>query len=82
MKYFSKLTVVLFIAFISINNDFGQTWNFDYRGTQQLIILQPGRYKRKVWGAEGGGASGDLGYNSGSIFNVSVASLSILFPIK
>lgn len=79
MRYFSKilkLTIVLFISVLSINNASGQTWNFDYTGSQQTVTLQPGRYKLEVWGAEGGGDTGAVdkiapggkgGYSKGEI---------------
>jgi gliding motility-associated-like protein len=78
-----KLTIVLFLSVFSINNASGQTWNFDYTGSQQTVTLQPGRYKLQTWGAQGGGGinyfglGGKGGYAEGEIVLIYTTTLYI-----
>ncbi|MBY2478646.1 hypothetical protein KWV16_17390 [Clostridioides difficile] len=39
-------------------------WNFDYTGTEQSVVLPPGKYKFECWGACGGNAYNDSTWTS------------------
>ena len=60
--------------------EIGETWNFDYTGSEQLFTVPcKGVYKLETWGAQGGGYSGSGGYGGYSVGNVELNTKSILY---
>ncbi len=60
--------------------EIGETWNFDYTGSEQLFTVPcKGVYKLETWGAQGGGYSGSGGYGGYSVGNAELNTKSILY---
>lgn len=60
--------------------EIGETWNFDYTGSEQLFTVPcKGIYKLETWGAEGGGYSNTGGYGGYSVGNVELDAKNILY---
>ena len=60
--------------------EIGETWNFDYTGSEQLFTVPcKGIYKLETWGAEGGGYSNTGGYGGYSVGNVELHAKNILY---
>ena len=60
--------------------EIGETWNFDYTGSEQLFTVPcKGIYKLETWGAEGGGYSNTGGYGGYSVGNVELPAKNILY---
>lgn len=59
-----------------------QTWNFNYTGSIQSILLQPGVYLLQAWGAQGGSGNdiigGKGGYSEGQILLLTETRLFIV----